>query len=292
MLRRLAGAARAALVLVLVALGTSAFVIRAAEARVGEALHGFASELLGWKAAKFASAPRTLQVNGSNVHFVSAATALELPETLNRFEALCRDQGDLAGVERALSTNHSAQEHSAIAWLHGVFREESTSEGFVACLATGTTLTPTELARRLAIFSVSGDLADLGALRYALVRRQHNETTALIFWSEGSFPLLHMFPAHGDAPGVDPTTVPRPQQSDRLLSASEHDTPYSLAAYRLSVGAPQALESYLAQLRALGWSIARKGSRAAVGRQGDRTVVISAHPTGPAASTLSLFELS
>jgi hypothetical protein len=288
-----AGVLRAGLVFGLIITTLCALSLRSAEARAGESLRGFASELLSWKSAKFASEPRNLWLNGAQLHFVSASSPLSVSETLDRLEDVCQRRGGLVGAQRALSMSRRPIAHASASWLRGAFREESEREGFVACLDTGGALGPGELAKRIHAFASTGNLADLGELRYVLARRAGDTTTALVLWTEGEFPLLRMFPDHGDAPGVDPLGIPRPGQADRVLSATERDAPYSLTLYRVPSGQTAALADYLDGLRRGGWSVTLgRQPNAAVARHGDRTVFISAEATSPQKSTLSVFALS
>lgn len=286
------GILRAGLVLCLVVTTLCAFSLRAAEARAGESLRGFASELLSWKSATFSSKPRNLWLNGAQFHLVSASSPLSVSETLDRLDDVCHQHGGLAGAEQALSRAVGQHDHASASWLRGAFREESTHEGFVACLDTGGALGPSELAKRIHAFASSGNLTDLGELRYVLAHRQGDTTTALVLWTQGDFPLLRMFPEHGDAPGADPLGVPRPSQAERVLSAAERDAPYSLTLYRISSGPAAALAEYLDGLKRAGWIVTPGQPNTAVARQGGRTVLIGAAATSPLKTTLSVLRLS
>ncbi|MEO7038057.1 MAG: hypothetical protein ABI548_29080 [Polyangiaceae bacterium] len=206
---------------------------------------------------------------------------------------MCQRHGGLAGADQVLSTRRSSLDHAATSWLRGAFREESATGGFVACLDTGGALGPAELARRIHAFARTGELGDLGELRYVLARREGDSTTALVLWTEGEFPLLRMFPDHGDAPGIDPLGIPRPGHAERLLSAAERDAPYSLTLYRVSSEPAAALGDYLEELKRAGWSV-RPGRKAntAVAQRAGRTVLIGADGASPQSATLSLFGLS
>ena len=287
------GCLRAVLVLGLVVGALCALSIRSAEARVGESLRGFASELMNWKSASFASTPRNLWLNAGELRFVSASTELSVSETLDRFEDVCQRHGEIAGAEQVLNAKRTTLGRSSTAWLHGAFREEAATEGFLACLDTGGVLGPSELAKRIQRFAETGDLAALGELRYVLARREGNVTSALLLWTEGAFPLLRMFPEHGDAPGRDPLDMPRPAQAERLLSAAERDAPYSLTLYRVSSGPAPALASYVEGLKSAGWSVTPgRDPNAAVARHGNRTVLISVQASAAQKATLSLLALS
>ena len=267
--------------------------LRAAQARVGESLKGFATELLTWKSARFASEPRNLWLNGAELRFVSASTPLSVTETLDQLQEVCERHGGIAGAERLLLAKSAALSQRSTSWLHGVFRKESADEGFLVCLDTGGGLSLSDLAKGIQRFAKTGDLADLGGLRYVLVRREADVTSALILWADGPLPLLHLFPEQGDAPGREPLNLPRPDRAKRVLSAAERDAPYSVTLYESSLGAEPALAAYLDQLKSNGWSVTPGGQPStAVAHTGDRTVLISVRALGRQTSTVTLLVLS
>jgi hypothetical protein len=163
----------------------------------------------------------------------------------------------------------------------GVLRTESDKEGVVACIDTSGKLGLQELLGRLQRFQKSGDLADVGELRYALARKVGDKTSVLMAWTEGSMPVLRMFPASGDAPGVDPVDVPRVPGMRRLLSTWENGEPYALALYSAPGQAPGPLAArYRSELTLAGWTSSvvplpsAATGRALVARRGARTAII------------------
>lgn len=274
--RRLLGFGRVALVLLLLALLSAGIGVRTARAQLGERLLGFGSELARWEGFRFSTAPRRLSVNGAELELVVASTKLSVSEALDRLEAVCSQAGGVVGVE-AVAKLLKSQTPSSRSWLNGHVRRESAREGVLGCLDTGGPLGLEELAARLQAVSRTGDLSELGKLRYVTLRRAGNVTTVLFLWSDGKLPLLRMFPKDGDAPGIDPMGVPRPVGARRLLSGVEHGMPYSLSVYRAPASSPAVLiEWYRAALRSGGFDVTDAADGSLLARQRERTFVIHA----------------
>ena len=290
LMRAVCGAARASVVaafLLLVALGLS---LGTAKAALGERLLGFGAELSRWENLRLSTAPRRISVNGAELELVVATTHLSIADTLDRLENVCAQRGGVAGANLLPKLLSSTTKVSR-SWLSGRVRHESQREGVLACLDTGMPLGLEELSTRLQRVAKSGDLNELGALRYATARRTGNVTTVLFIWSEGSVPLRDMFPKSGDAPGFDPQGVPRPKDSSRLLSGAEHGAPYSIAVYRTETQTPEALLAwYRTALPAAGFAVEDGAGGALVARQGTRTLLVHAVKTtrGVAAAVAEL----
>jgi hypothetical protein len=87
--------------------------------------------------------------------------------------------------------------------------------------------------------------------------------------------MTAMFPKDGDAPGLDPAGVPRPDGAQRLLSGIEHGAPYSFTAYKTRATSSQALAGwYRASLGQAGFHVTEAAPGTLLARQGARTLVI------------------
>ncbi len=266
--RVLRSTARAAVCIAVLGIASTLLFLRAARAQISESLSGFGAELMTWQSVRTHTAPRTLSLNGLELGLVSASTDESVRQALDRFHALCRKRGGLS-VPGALRDRFPAG-------LDGALREETASEGFLACLDTGGPLALDELGERLGEFARSGDLKALGELRYVFARRRGEKTSLLVLWTEGSASLLHMFPEQGDAPGRDPNDVPRPAKTKRLLSAAEHGAPYSLSLYDAPGRSTDELGRwYRTALEAKGWAVSPGGSPGTlVARRASRTLIV------------------
>lgn len=272
---------RAATALGVVVAVALACLVHSAEARMGEALAGFGRELSAWTDAHPQSAPRALAVNGLQLELMTVTTELDIKRALDHFHALCRNRG---GVREPASRFS--------AWPDSVLRREADHEGVLACLDTGGPLGVAQLSERLQTFAKTGDLADLGKLRYVLARRSGKATTLLVLWTDRSAQLLNFIPKSGDAAGRDPRDFPRAAGMRRLLSAAELGAPYALALYEAGQQSPAALLSwYEAQLAHEGWSVTRTGDRLMVQKQ-QRTVAMNIRTLSGGKTAVTVAELS
>jgi hypothetical protein len=228
---RALGALRVLGLVILIQLIAVALWLRSAHARASEALLSVGAELMKIEGAN-PNPARSVVLNGLTVHLRTASTDHDLHSVLDRFHALCRARTGVQAPQAALDKlRGGAHSVATPALLDGVLRAESDSEGVIACVDTGSQLSLTDLTSRLQAFAETGDLNEVGELRYVLARRVDGKTAVLTLWTEGSTPLLEMFPASGDAPGQDPADISRPQGTRRLLSTWENGQRYSMTAY-------------------------------------------------------------
>lgn len=271
-----AGLVRAAAVL-LVLVGIAVVgTARAAERHVGERFAAFGESLLAIDGFRTHSAPRRLGLNGMELGVVTLSTSLDVPSTLDRLEAVC-SRGGLISPETLLGRKpEGATVRAFERFTRGILRQETDERGVVGCIDTGERLDPSTLDERLAALGKTGDLGELGALRFVFVRRARGTTTALVLWSDGSLPFLRAFPKTGDAPGRDLDDVPRPMGSRRLLSASELGAPYAIALYELGPSNGDAFGSYVRELERLGFATKRLSQKDTVLlRKGNRAVLVA-----------------
>ena len=229
---------------------------------------------------------RVLQLNGVQVSFRTQTIAASLEDVLGHYESLCIGGG--AGLVERLSMQS----------LRGK------DVGHVACLDMGDA--PRDLrslAGRFVRFSQSGDLTELGGLRYARARRvsgtSGDQTFVLTVWADSAFPVFRLLAVDGgDAAGKDIETVPRPRNSQRLLSAWEVGSPSGFVVYRVLHESAAALESfYRNRLSANGWTIIERhraesfaidGIRTISAERANRTVTVLADSGDASATVVSI----
>lgn len=267
---RLFAISRAALCLLAIVVVLVAGCLRSAQAQLGESLLGFGGQLAKWQEMKAQSGPRQLNVNGLQLGLITLSTELDVTSALDRFQDHCRQRGGLA-IPSPIAKELGAGNHV----FDASFRQESSAQGVLACLDSGHPLSLTELTERLTRLRDTGDLAALGDLRYVFARRTGDTTTLLVFWTEGSAPLLRLFPKVGDAPGRDPKDLPRPPASQRMLSAAEQGARYSLTLYRTPNQAPeQARDWYRRELEQRGWRLNVDPSGSLSARRANRLLLL------------------
>jgi hypothetical protein len=283
------GFVRAFLVGILVLVVAIGLTLRDAKAQLHESLIAFGDQLSSWSNGNLDSKVGHLSINGVLVHKVTASTPLGINDAFDRLEPICTEHGGLEAPESLLK---SASSNVTASMLRGVYREQGQTEGVLACIDTGRPLSVGELMRRLDAFVKTGDLSAFGQLRYVMARRDGSATSLLVLWTDGSMPLLKMFPQTGDAPGHDVPGVPRPGGSQRLLSTSYQGLPYTVTVYRSPKGGTSSLvEWYAKTLGKDGWRVVPAKDGALVARRGKRTLVIRGSTSAELATT-SIIELS
>ena len=220
--------------------------LHSVRADVTEALWG-----VGAKAMEYPGTPREdvrhLRLNGARVSFRTQTIDAPLDQVLSHYEALCegRDAG-LADQLRAVATRAARNQHA----------------GYVACLDMGDA--PQDLgalAERFRRFSETGDLRELGDLRYVFARRAAGSSTKKTFlltlWAGSAIDLSRMLPRAGaDAAGRDLAGVPRPPGSQRILSVWEEGQPSGVFVYRVMAETADELEAfYRSELPRHGWTL-------------------------------------
>jgi hypothetical protein len=279
---RVAGVLRVLALLVAVQLAAGALWLQSAHARASEALLSVGAELMKLEGVNSDRPARSIFVNGITVHLRTGTTDRDLHAVLDRFHALCRTRTGVEAPQEVLNKlSGDADKRMPSTAFDGVLRAESESSGAVACIDTGMQLSVAELTSRLQEFAKTGDLSAIGELRYVLARRLAGRTAVLAMWTDGPAPLLKMFPSVGDAPGQDPSGVPRAPGLRRLLSTWENGQPYSLAIYTAAGAELETLGTFYADsLRRGGWNVGptetvhQPSPRSLIARRGSQTILV------------------
>lgn len=286
------GLLRAVALGVLVLVVTVSSSLRQANAHLGEALIAFGDQLLVLTGGKLASKVSQLSVNGVVLHRATASTPLGIEETLERLSRVCSEKGGIEGADKLLSEVQPQSRVGARTLLSGTYRHVANGLGLLACIETGHPLTLSEVTERLGAFTRTGDLAALGSLRYVLAKREGAATSLLVLWTEGSVPLLRMFPKRGDAPGRDLVDVPRPEHSSRLLSAADFGAPYSVTVYRSPLSPSTVQKWYARALAQHGWRVTEVKRSSLLARRGERCIIVRSRAATAGTTTASIVELS
>ncbi|MBK8996641.1 MAG: hypothetical protein IPM35_12955 [Myxococcales bacterium] len=249
------------------------------------------------KLGEFTKDAERLMLNGQALNMSSATTDLSMGQVLDRFEALCKEEGavprDLREVQGMLDDPALAKQAERLNF--GVLRQQSKDDGVLACAVKN----PANGQRRfwdgMAAFAESWDLADVGHLRYAYVRKlESGRTHVLTAWTDGSFKVDAMVPPTegADAPGADSPIVARPPSSVRYLSASAEGRPHAIRVYESKVPAKEVLAGYEKDMAAKGFEQVFIGEDAPEARyfsKGGVDIVVVADQNGDR-SLVSAFE--
>ena len=299
MFDRLKGLGRLGVYTTCVFLGLAAVAARSARSEAGEA-----SLVMGREFANLGGAIQNgqrVRLNGEQIYVGSTIVDMPTSEVLDRFEALCRKGSQ--GLDEVVKDPALGLPEEKKSWLAGlgaeglgIVRNESHGEGTVACITHGGGGGVRGLAERLAAFSSSLDLKELGRLRYVYTRPTSNKKRSQVItvWTDGSMRLGHLFPAPGvEAPGGDPVSVPRPPEATRLLSAEIDGAPYGVRLYESAWKPADVLRFYDERLKSEGWTATEEVPRAAAEARayskGGAELLLFAEP-GPR-TAVSLVEL-
>jgi len=265
---------RFALFITLLSAIASLCLLQQARAAVDEAMLGVGSSLMEYPDAK-GEAVRGLHLNGARVYFRTQTVDAPSHAVLDHYEASC--DGDAALLARLATIS-----------------VRDAGRGYVACLDLGgEALSLDRLVSRFVRFSRTGDLHEIGQGRYAYAQpvegSEGSRTFLLTLWTAVGLNLYDILPLEGrDAAGSDLTQVPRPPNSQRILSASEVGHSSAVTVYLARASSPPTLERYYrAAFQARDWEILERhvGERLQVdetslvaARRGDETITVLAHP--------------
>lgn len=275
---------RAGLVLLVALFGAvlaGGWVYHGARAQVSENLWDLGSQMMRYADARRQDTPRDLVLNGQVIRLSSGMADRSPREVLDFFEARCAEvDGDLGEELAALRRDHP-EAFRAGAGTGPVLREDDGRQGYVACMELDPSMTTAELVERLARFGESGDVADIGEMRFVFVEGSGERTHFVAMWTNGSFDLNRMFPEEGDAPGQDAEGIARPPRSRRVLSSWERGEPYSISVYHTRDDEADLERFYRRELARGGWTLLETDARAAgdaprtlVAEHGERMVTI------------------
>ena len=244
---RLVPLLRIAVLLSALAALACAILLRDARAQVDETMLGFGSQAMAFPGAP-AEEARAVQINGIEVSLRTQVVNAPLSDVLDRYRSVCT------------SSTATASGYAAILSSLAVRSASNESEGYVACVDLGGPRIIKKTSR-FARFAESWDLGDLGSLRYAYAKRAEDrpkhETFVLTMWADASLDLraLLSFGAD-DARGTDLAGVPRPQNAQRILSATEAGAPAGVFVYRVRRSSTSEIaRQYRRLLSENGWSI-------------------------------------
>ncbi len=207
------------------------------EAEVREIMLGMGSELMAFP-GDTPGQVRQLTLNGATIQMRTGSVNQPIDAVMDHYERMCtRRDGQLAqqieDLSQGLVQGEDGGAVDATA-ADGTLRWRSGPNGFVTCLDMGEDAVETEgLTARLSKFVDSGDLSDVGHLRYLYATATSEGQTHLVtMWNDSELNIYEMFPTDGsDARGSDLDGIPRLEGSQRILSAQEDGRAYGVALY-------------------------------------------------------------
>jgi len=227
-------------------------------AQLTERMIDTGSAMLQYEDVERQDARRTLVFNGQQIHLSSGTTRHELGQVLDYYEQHCLDHD--GGLIDELDT--FAADHPEVRlnteMMDPIIRSERGDRGVVACLYMEETGGAEAFMERYRRYQDSGDLSEVGDMRYIYAEEADRGTHFVAFWTDGPFVLREMLPADGDAPGQDMDDVARPDEVRRFLSVRESGAPQRMTVYLADRNGPTEMELerfYREDLSRRGWGI-------------------------------------
>lgn len=287
-------------VLIVAFVGTCAggWMYHRAEAQMSAELVELGEHMMVYADARRQDAPRDLVLNGQIIRFSSGTTPHSADEVLDYYEARCAEvDGQLQQQMQDLADAHP--EAAGEMPDRPSMRRDDGERGYVTCLDMGPDeVSVTELVDRLGRYGETGDVYELGEIRYVFAEEAEidgqTQTHFVAMWSQGSFNVNRMFPEDGDVPGDDVPGLARPDDSRRVLSGFERGVPHTLTVYETRMDETELATFYRSSLRDAGFELVSQpdqvldpaSPRMFVAEQGERmvTVVFQDNPATGATS--------
>ncbi len=201
--------------------------------------------------------PTTLMLNGQRINVTAVVVESEHTKVLDRVQTVCEADSassdafhSAAAGKESIATRYSLFKAS-------VMRRETSIDGVVACVMNRPGKQP-GFAERFKRLAMTADFGELGLMRYVYVQNLSNGRTRVVTaWTDGGFKFSALVPASkgADAPGHDPTNVPRPPESVRYLAAHAVGLPHGVFLYETQLSRDAALKFYGAEMTKRGWRI-------------------------------------
>lgn len=252
--KRLLGTARVLAYGTVVAAGLGALTVRSAVADVGDK-----SLELGRKLADLQDlvhGAQEFRLNGESVFVSTSNTDEPVKQVLDRFENHCNSSRAFDAIEWKTLGDVKGQslDKNGVSRFGVLRKEDATAgDGVVMCFTKDNS--PKDFLTALQAFQESGDLHDLGDVRYVHAVRSGMKTSLQVMWTQGSFNLRHIMGTPGqDSIGSDFANLPRPLHSTRTITAEALNTPYSARVYESPDAPDVVLNSYSDKMLSEGWS--------------------------------------
>lgn len=230
------------------------FAVRRASAELSERSMAFGRRLDSFQ--EFVGRATRLTWNGEQLTFSTLLVKQPVEQVLLRFVELCgKEQGSVAGeLSRTAGVGDAATSVLERAMVVRDLFEDGSGTG--VCLAGLGEGGLRGLYARAKNFGQSGDLAELGQLRFARFRTtEQGHTHVLLVSSDGSLRLDKLLPGAGrDADGAEAIEGARPVDSTRVLVAKTWGAPHEFTAYHSKRPADEVLSDYGNQVRARGYA--------------------------------------
>jgi len=252
-LQRYRGMVRVSVYCACVCTGVAAVAARSALGAAAEASLAMSRQFEGL--SDVVGPGHAIDLNGQRVYVASSTTTANPNDVLDRFAQLCRERPSAFARAAAEGITDGSSESARSAGI-GVVRQDDKHDGVLGCFLGSSVarlgMPASELFREVVRTQDIGVLGDF-VLVYARAMgdgRTHIVTTS----TRGSFKVLAMFPAAGDAPGSDSSISARPRAARRLLSGTTGQAPYAVRIYESTDSLTTMFDGLDVDMTARGWS--------------------------------------
>lgn len=202
-----------------------------------------------------------IRINNQSIYMSTAESDEPIGQVLDRFQANCdahpgamKDLVKDVVEKKAVIKDLDKKDTKTLT----TQREESDNSGTVICMA-GADGGKVGWKDAITAFTQTGDLANIGNLRYVYAQKNPKKGTTSIrtIWTEGHFNFYSVMPKDqvGDAPGSDANNVPRPDHTRRVFTAEAANNQYAARYYLTDDAAKDVLAAYDAKMDKLGWEM-------------------------------------
>jgi len=252
------------------------FAWRTVRAELAQRALDASAPILDLPAAWSSAAPRELWLNGGHVRVLTGLSDLPLPALMSRLEQSCRARSQLAPSRlRELAGT------ALPSLLDGVLRADAPQSGLIACFELGgRPLGVSGLLGKLQRFARELDLAELGNVHVVRAAARPQGTFFVVVSTLGALPLTKLFPAAGDAPGLDFSAAGRPLDSRRVFTALQEGGEPTIVIYESGRALAPLLDEYAGRLVRAGFEqlgvLQEQGSRSVLLQQHGSTLLVMA----------------
>jgi len=256
-----------------VAMGLGALTVKSAVANVNDESLEMGRKLAGLQ--DLITNGQEFRLNGESVFFATSKTPDQVDAVLDRFEKHCNNSRAFDPVmwKMLAEGDQTAKAEASLAKegvsRFGILRKEDAAahDGVVMCFTRQDG--PTSFFGGLQKFAQSGDLHDLGDVRYVhAVHKNDGRTYIQAMWTDGSFNIRKIMGTPGkDSIGSDFANLPRPLHATRTLTAEAINTPYAARMYETDDAPGDVLNVYSDKMYGDGW-LSVKSPDVSLERQG------------------------
>lgn len=197
-----------------------------------------------------------LSFNGASFSVSTKVLDESVEQTLERFVARCNEDTELLAtdLERELKPRLGldARVLQRLLVMRDKLDDGTATSVCLGGLGEGGL---SGLTTRMQAFAKSGDVSELGQLRYTFMRGVGNRTHVILVSAEGPLQLGELFPSDArDVPGPEVVPGIRPAHATRIVAAAAAGTPHVMNAFRVAAEPSAAMSDYGEQLKAAGYA--------------------------------------